>query len=296
MIYCYNDRESVGAEVAAWVKKYKGSSQLITHPAQVEGGEGVKVFAYPAKGGEGDYILAMMEEIAKRFPGIEFVPDLRVMRLNGRIVNQAMVFGQWMPSGWLYQSMDEVRAGINDMVYPLYSMSNSGDRRAIESPSDAYVDATECFKGKGILLESGKIQKDYSYFQTELRQPANCWRVFMFRKRYAVIVMIPSKNGPNVMPMDVISEQLAELLKYVTAFVMDNGFDWGSVEVLAGSDIVREVRSPFVMSISTGWPQEWLKQGGMIFESKDKGFTWESTGIPAVRWYQIVAKELVGNV
>ena len=288
MIYCYKDQESVGTEVAAWVQKYKGSSQIITHPAHVEGGEGVKVFCYPPTGAEGDYVLELVSEIATRNKWVEQIPSLRVMRLTGKMVDQAMTFGQWMPSGWLFRTMEEVKAGIDELIYPVYSLSNSGDIRPIENSSEAYTDAVECFKGDGFLLSNGKRQTGYVYFQTVLSEMASSWRVFMFAQKYAIIVQAGSDK---VFPMDVLSEQLVELLKYVYAFMLDNSFQWGSVEVLAGADRVRGIRSPFIGSISANWPKNWFLEGGMIFETAD-GLDWKSTGIPAVRWYSVVAKEL----
>lgn len=292
MIYCFNDREQVGAEVAAWIKKYEGSSQIVTHPAQIEGGEGVKFFAYPPQGPEGEYVLSISEEINKQYPGIEIIPSLRVMRLHDKVIDQAMTFGQWMPSGWLFRNMDEVQKKINDVIFPVNSLSNSGDVRPLENPSEAYVDATECFNGNGFPLANGKRQTNYVYFQTILTDLAPSWRVFLFNLKYAIVCRM---GDGKVYPMDVLSEQILELLKYAFAFMLDNNFKWGSVEVLAGSDRVREVRSPFIGSISTSWPKDWFLNGGMIFETSN-GYEWESTGIPAIRWYQVVAKELVSGI
>lgn len=294
MIYCYNDREQAGAEVAAYIKKNNGSSQVITHPAQVEGGEDVKAFCYLPISREAAYVLELAETIHKEHPEIEIVPDLKVMRLQKRLINQAMTFGQWMPSGWLVRSMAELQKIINEMPYPVNSLSNSGDRRLMLNPSDIYVEALECFKGEGIALSNELRQKKYAYYQVELLERAPSWRVFLFAMKYAV--MVNFGNGPDfkVYPIDVLSDQLLELLRYVYAFMLDNQYQWGSVEIACGSDPVRSIRSPFVGSISTNWPKDWFLNGGMIFETKD-GMNWESTGIPAVRWYSVVAKELVNG-
>jgi hypothetical protein len=293
MIYCFKDMETVGDEVAAHVQKLGGASQMITHPAQVEGGEGVKVFHYPPMGNEGEYVLELAEEIAAKHSDIVHVPDLRVMRLHGCIVDQYVAFGQWMPSSWLFRTMDEVQAKINDVPFPIMSIANSGERRQLNNPSEAYVDAAECLNGNGFPLASGKRQNGYVFWQIELVEQAPSWRVFVFARKYAIAVRLGSDGA--IYPMDVLSDSITELLKYTYAFILDNKFDWASVEVLAGADRVRGNKSPFIGSISVNWPKNWFLNGGMIFETKT-GLEWASTGIPAVRWYSVVAKELMGGL
>ncbi|GAG05566.1 unnamed protein product, partial [marine sediment metagenome] len=237
-----------------------------------------------------DYVRELAADIGKRNPGIVQIPSLREIKLSGFIVDQWVNFGQWMPSAWLMRSMDEVKEQVNDILFPVVSVSNSGDRRPIENPTEAFVDATECFNGNGFLLANGKRQTDYVFWQTVLSECAPSWRVWMFANKYAVVVQVGTP--PSVFPMDVLSESIEEILKYVYAFTIDNNLAWSSVEVVAGADRVREIKSPFIGSVSVNWPQKWFLDGGMIFETTN-GHEWESTGIPAVRWYSVVAKELV---
>ncbi len=286
IVYCYKDLDTVGNEIAVAIEKLHGSSQIITHQQQVVDDKGSIVFHYPPPGPESDYVRELSVDLAK-MKNVRQVPSVREMALHGRIVDQYVTFGQWMPSAWLFRSMDEVKEKINEIEFPIISLSNNGEKRILKEASDGLIEAAELFRGKGYpLTELQRRQTGYAFWTIELIQQMPSWRVIMFAKKYAIVI----RHGDGkIFPMDVISEQIVELLKYVFAFMLDNSFSWGSVEVLAGGDRVRRVASPFISFYSANWPKDWFLDGGMIFET-ETGEQWKSTGIPAIRWYELVAK------
>ncbi len=293
IVYCYKDLDTVGNEIAVAVEKLHGSSQVITHQQQVVDDKGSIVFHYPPLGPESDYVRELSVDLAK-MKNVRQIPSVREMALHGRIVDQYVTFGQWMPSAWLFRSMDEVKEKINEIEFPVISFSNNGERRILKEASDGLIEATDVFKGNGYpLAESGRRQRGYVFWMIELIQQMPSWRVIMFAKKYAIVIRYSKTlyhhGAEKIFPMDVISEQIVELLKYVFAFMLDNSFSWGSVEVLAGADRVRKVASPFISFYSASWPKNWFLDGGMIFET-ETGEQWKSTGIPAIRWYELVAK------
>lgn len=290
VVYCYNDGEKAGSEIAACIEARQGSSQIFTHAEHIDDEQGVVAFHYPPQGPEADHVQTLAETLSSKKKIVQ-IPSAREMRLHNRIVDQYVSFGQWMPSGWLFRNMDDFKAQVNKIPFPVVSMSNSGDVRPIKDSAAGLIECAEAFKGQGHLLSSGKRQTGYIFWMTELVQQSSSWRVFMFVNRYAVVV----RHGDGrAYPMDVLSEQLVELLKYAYAFMLDNCFTWGSVEILAGADRMRQVRSPFVGFFSMNWPKRWFLDGGMIFETTT-GEHWESTGIPAVRWYDLCAEQILSG-
>jgi hypothetical protein len=290
IVYCFNDRDTTGQEIRAWVQKHGAQAQIVTHAQQIESGEDAYLFAYMPEGPETEFVREFIEDTYKN-KKVKLIPSIQAARWHGRKVDQYVSFGQWMPTAWLIRSDEEMKQQINDIPYPVLSVANSGEGRVLHDAQEALIDATECLHGGGFALESGKFQKGYVYWTIPIQQPSPVWRVIMFAQKYAIPVLM----GDKIYPMDVMSSEIEELLQYCWAFFHDNRLKFGSVLVTPGMDVMRGVRGPYIEEYFANWPRDWFMSGGMIFETKDNGAKWESTGIPAVRWYDVVAKAIVNG-
>ena len=205
-----------------------------------------------------------------------------------------------MPSTFLFRSIEEAMSAVNDLPYPIVSYSNSNpdrNKRILEGADSAFMEAATVFKEPGLALPTGSFQQGYVFWQPEVNRQGLTWYVFMAARRYAVVTQVPtgaSQATPacHIETVELLTERMVELLRYVYAFVLDNDFKWASVEVVAGEDPVREIASPFICGISASWPFAWFEQGGMVFETTD-GSNWQPTGVPAVKIFNLVASAIL---
>ena len=298
MIYCYNDPFSWGRELHAEIEKRKGAAQMMTHALQVPDDKGTYTFTCMSRK-EREYVKALNEELGQK-KNIVQIPSLKEGRLYDELVEQYKEFGSWMPSTFLFRSLEQATANINEVPYPIVSTSNTDhklNRRLLEQPDDALAEAIQVFSENGKPLPGGNVQKDYLFWQPNVNRQKVTWHIFMATKRYAVITEVPSGTNPYdpntpISTVEVLSHPMTELLKYVYVFCLDHDFKWVSVEVVAGTDVVQQVASPFVLGMSVSWPSWWFERGGMIFETEN-GTDWKSTGVPAVALWGLMADAIL---
>ena len=295
IIYCYHDMQQWGPELAANIQRLKGSAQMMTHSVQVEDEVGTGAFIHVSDR-ERQYTQELAVELGKK-SNILMVPSAREILLHDDFNAQYTEFGQWMPTTFALQSMEQAQQHINDMEYPVLSLPNKAglkNRRVLGNPEHAFMDATSVFSEDGLVLADGNRQKGYLIWQPMARHIGVRWHVLMVGKRYAVITETrtgtdPNKPGSEFRMVDTMHEGYPELLQYVHRFVTDNDLDWASVEVVPFLTGEQGMSQPFVVGHSVSWSMAWFERGGMIFESGD-GKEWQSIGIPAVKIWNVVAE------
>ena len=293
IIYCYHDLFQWGPELAAEIQKRKGSSQMMTHAVQVENEIGTGVFIHVSDR-ERQYTQELAAEIGKK-ENVLMVPTAREISLHDDLLAAYGEFGQWMPTTWLLQSLEQVQDCLNDMPYPIVSLTRSKairHQRILQDPEQAYAEAVAVFGDEGLLLVGGTSQRGYLIWQPRIQIAELRWNVFMLGKRYAVITQTatgvdPTLPGIAFRVVDVMKPEYASLLDFCRGFVMACDLDWACIEVVAMPQKPGVV-IPFVTGYSVSWPMAWFERGGMIFES-DCGLPWQSTGIPAVKMWSVVA-------
>lgn len=295
MIYCYNDPYSWGRDLQAYIERRKGSAQMMTHATQVPDESGTYAFIHQSPK-ERDYTKDLAEDIARK-TNVNLIPNIELCRLHDELIRQFRLYGAWMPTSWLFRSIEESTSFINDLPYPIISTSNQShviNRHFLESPDDAFEEMNVVFRGEGRPIAGGnKAQKDYVFWQVNAARNEVRWHVFMAAKRYAYILQVPEGFNPYdpatpINTIEIVNEQLIEVLKFVYAFCFEYDLNWAVAEVMAGVDPVRQLATPFIMGVRTSWPNWWIERGGMVFES-DNGEAWTSTGVPAVRVLDVMA-------
>lgn len=301
IIYCYHDMFSWGPELAANIQRLKGSAQMMTHAVQVEDEVGTGAFIHVSDR-ERQYTQELAAVLGEKH-NILMVPSAREIALHDDLIAQYAQFGHWMPTTWVLQSIEQVQDCINDLPYPIISstrLKSLRDQRILTDPEQAFEEASLVFGEHGLQLASGQNQKDYIIWQPTYEIAGVRWHVFVLGKRYAVITetsvgVDPAQPGSAFRTVDVLKEQHIGLLDFVRGFVADNDLDWACVEVMASKSEHAGTVVPFVTGYMVSWPMAWFERGGMIFES-DCGLPWQSTGIPAVKIWNVVAQWMLDKL
>lgn len=301
IIYCYHDMFSWGTEVAANVQRLKGSAQMMTHAVQVEDEVGTAVFIHVSER-ERQYTQELATLIAQK-QNVLMVPSARGIALHDDLFAQYQEFGHWMPTTWILQSMEQAEAVINDLPYPIVSLTRGKalqDQRILADPEQAFNEASAVFGEQGLQMRSGKNQQGYLIWQPTYRLSGVRWHVFILGKRYAVITetsmgVDPAQPGAAFNVIDVLQPQHIGLLDFVRGFAEDENLDWACVEVTGTKSEEAATLVPFISGYSVNWPMAWFERGGMIFQSHC-GMPWESTGIPAVKIWNVVAEWMMEKV
>ena len=301
IIYCYHDMLAWGPELAANIQRLNGSAQMMTHAVQVEDEVGTGAFIHVSNR-ERQYTQELAAEIGEKH-NVLMVPSAREIALHDDFNAQYAEFGQWMPTTFVLHSLEHAQQHINDLEYPVISLPTRSvvqNRRVLENPEQAFLEAVHLFGENGLQLADGSTQKGYAIWQPMARHIGVRWQVFMLGKRYAVITEIPTGADPSVpgaefTMVDTMKAGYTALLDYVHRFVTDNDLDWACVEVLPYESGQDGMSQPFVVGYAVSWPMAWFEFGGMIFESGD-GKAWDSTGIPAVKIWNVVAEWMMGKL
>jgi hypothetical protein len=298
IIYCYNDMQSWGSELACEINRLKASSQMMTHAVQVTDEKGTVAFLH-VYDREEQYVSELSEEIAKKSNVLQ-IPDNRMIRLHNDLAQQYTELGQWMPSTYLLRNAEHAVSHLNDLPYPIISRSSKyaqRNTRVLRTVDQAVAEISQVFSEEGLEIYRGGRQKDYVLWQPAWETQGQIFHVFMLGRKYAVITVVPAGGDPAepisaFTPCEVLNEVLDEILNVAYIFAEDNEFDWVSMEIAPARDRVQHVARPFVLSISASWPFEWFERGGLIFEGNN-GTDWHSTGIPAVKIWNVVADWII---
>ncbi len=301
IIYCYHDLFQWGPELAAEIQKRKGGAQMMTHAVQVEDEVGTAAFIHVSDR-ERQYTQELATVLGQKH-NVLMVPSAREIALHDDMIAIYAEFGEWMPSTWILQSMEQVQDSINNLPYPILSVTRSKaprDQRILPDPEQAFNEASAVFGEHGLKLGSGQRQKGYVIWQPTYTISGVRWHVFMLGKRYAVITetsmaVDPTLPGAAFSMIDVLRDHYVDLLQFVRGFVVENDLDWACVEVMATKSDEAGTVVPFVTGYTVSWPMAWFERGGMIFES-DCGLPWQSTGIPAVKIWNVVAEWIMEKV
>jgi hypothetical protein len=300
IVYCFHDMDSWGTELSCELERRKASSQMMSHAVQVTDEKGVVAFLH-VSAREQQYVKGLSRELAKK-SNICLIPDAHITNLHDDLVQQYVELGQWMPSTYLIRSPEQASEHLSRLPYPIISRSSSAAQRGtriLNDPQEAFDEAFKVFSDTGLALPTGAIQKDYLLWQPAWETQGHIYHVFMLGKKYAVITVVPADLNPannqnQFQSVDVLDDRFQEVLKYAFTFATDSDFDFVSMEVAPARDRVREIASPFILSVSASWPFAWFERGGMIFESKE-GEYWESIGIPAVKIWSVVADWIIAE-
>ncbi len=301
IIYCYHDMLSWGPELAAEIQKRKGSSQMMTHAVQVEDEVGTGAFIHVSDR-ERQYTQELAGVLGKK-ENVLMVPSAREIALHDDAIAQYAEFGQWMLTTWILQSMEQVEDCINELPYPIVSSTRSKslrDQRVLSDPEQAFAEAGAVFGEQGLTVRSGQAQKGYLIWQPACEITGIRWHVFVLGKRYAVITetsmgVDPAQPGAEFKMIDVLHDRHVDLLDFARGFAQDNDLDWACIEVTASKSDKAGAVVPFVTGFRVSWPMAWFERGGMIFESKE-GMAWKSTGIPAVKIWNVVAEWMMDKL
>lgn len=296
-VYCYHDPYRWGEFLTAAVRKRQGSAQMFTHSIQVPDEKSVVAFVHYTETDKNS--LRIRDELLQKV-NARIIPSYDEARLFNDRIAQYRFFEGWLPTTWLSETYADALNRINSVTYPVISKTreSAGYRgvRYIADGSGGFSEVNTAFGDKGIPGPDQIVQKDYLLWQAYVTNPGYSWRILMIAQRYAIVTKryyaTAKAEDCEIEQKETLTDEIRELLKFAYIFCVDNGFKWAGIDIICGMDLHRKLNSPFVTAMTVTWPPWWFDQGGMIFESMN-GELWESTGLPAVSIWDVVAQAIL---
>ena len=204
-----------------------------------------------------------------RLTKTEVIPSIRELILYDEKVNQALLFGKWLPKTQVFFDYDQAKISLEEKKFPFISKSSEGagssNIRMIYTYDEGLEELDLVFSTRGMrrytkpsIEKRGTVnfQKGYVLWQDFLSGNDNDWRVIMIGGKYAWIIKRGNKGGSNFAsgsglcyPVEKIDGDVMQILAHSYRFVEEFDLEY------TGIDLIKDESEGYkILEVTTGWP------------------------------------------
>lgn len=189
----------------------------------------------------------MMQDMSTK-PDLTLIPNYRASDLFDDKMAQARHLSKWMPRTRVFYNPPTARsfAESDAARYPIYSKTSEGSNgynvRVLHDKDMAKDEIRAAFDAMGLKARYSKKQIGYLLWQDPVPGNKYEYRIVNVGRHKMLIKRFPKKNGfEHFEPVTTMSDEVASVLRFATAFFDGERFPFGIIDVLRDHDANRWV-------------------------------------------------------